>query len=688
MPDQSDVYWCAKDNLDLASEAWARVKDFYTWLPSSTMYARWTRAYRVFYGLAGEEDPFDISKAGSTGQSGELTSIKINHAGSLTRRWVSLISNSIPEFAPIPENDDYTSIAQVDLGKKLLDYFMDTKGVGADLFRTALGAAIFGDSKYEIAWDPMAGPPLSVPDPLMPSKKNAGDLTFRVFTPLDLVIDRRRQDATHDWIITRRMVNRWDLVARYPAQKDDILSAKIEPFPAAPTNSLDAERATGNRNLNDQIPLFTLYHRKSDALPNGRWAFFLNADIFLGAGDLPYSKVPLVPICPGEIIRTPFGESLLHHVTALQEVYDNLASSVVTNNIQTGTQIILMPDNADYSYRELTEGAAVLGYDPGPEGKLKPEALVLTADNSAALNCMKLIVGEMETLYSIGATLRGKPEANVQSGAFGALVAQQALEYSGAFQYSFQQAVQASGDLIIEILRRFADQPIVAEIAGESGNYEVKEFQKKDFAGIRRVAVKSGNPASRTPAFNIAAADSLLAKGVIKDPKDYLTLVRTGNIDTMVKPAETASMNMRRENEQLRKGINPPVLFTDQHKEHIETCLQLLDDPGVRGNEKITTAALAHVQAHLMALRTTDPALLAMRGQTPLPPLPDGSVPTSPAAASPAGPADAGGVPGTQPGPDPVPPQTGGKLPMLPNLPDNPLTGKTWTPQDGAIQPH
>jgi len=35
------------------------------------MYGRWAKAYPVFYGLAGQSDPWDVSYAATTGKEGE-----------------------------------------------------------------------------------------------------------------------------------------------------------------------------------------------------------------------------------------------------------------------------------------------------------------------------------------------------------------------------------------------------------------------------------------------------------------------------------------------------------------------------------------------------------------------------------------------------------------------------------------
>jgi hypothetical protein len=562
-------YWASEQGLDLAREAYSRVRRYYNDLPTTVPFKRWSKAYRNYYGLAGEEDPFDISRAMQTGDKGQLTSIKLNHIGSLGRRAVALVSQTVPDWDIIPEQSDSESQEQASFGGKLLDYYMDTAGVGEKLFDTAEGSIIFSECTLSIGWDPLAGPPLKQPDPNLPNRTKSGDLTFNVFTPLDMVIDRYRYDRNHEWKIERTWANKWNLAARYPQVADRIVgmdASSKDKFPGVITNAIETDRQYKG-DLCDLIPLYTLLHKKTDALPMGKIALFLSEDVLLFEGPFPYGDdLPHATIAPGKMIRTPFGDSGLHHILGLQDVIDNVASSIASNNVALATHIVMFPKGAEYSYQEVAEGLAALEYEPGPDGKMKPEVLSLNASNEVAQAFVEFMVKSAEIIMGIPATLRGTPQPNIQSGAFAALVAQQAMEYAGPFQYSFQQAVARTGNIVIEVLQQYADQPRVVEIAGEDHAYQVRSFSNtgdsdQGVAGIskiHRVAVKSGNPASRTPAFAIAAADSLLQRGALGDPtvaaKRYLELIRTGDLETITSSGEASSMLIRREHEAFRKG--------------------------------------------------------------------------------------------------------------------------------------
>jgi hypothetical protein len=693
-------YWATLQGIDLAKAAFDRVRRYYTDLPLTIMFRRWSKAYRTYYGLAGEEDPFDISRAMQTGERGQLVSVKFNHCGSIGRRAVALVSQTVPDWDIVPEQADSASQEQADFGRKLLDYEMDIGGTGEYLFEAAEGAIIFGECTYSLGWDPLAGPKLSQPDPKLPMRTKVGDLTRKVLTPLDLVVDRFRYDRNHEWKIERTWENKWNLAARYPNLADRITSfdpaSSKDRFPGVITNSIEADRQRKNELMTELIPLYTLLHKPTDALPDGKIALFLSEDVLLYEGPFPYGDdIPHATIAPGKMIRTPYGDSGLHHIMGIQDVLDNVASSIASNNVALATHVIMIPKGAEFDYRELAEGLAALEVDYGPDGKHKPEVLSLNASNEVAQSFVEFAIKSMETNSGISSTLRGNPQPNIQSGAFAALVAQQALEYAGPFQYSFQNAVAKAGNIIIEILQQYADQPRVVEIAGEDHAYQVKSFTNvgdpangvMGISKIHRVAVKSGNPAARTPAFAIAAADALLQRGALGDPavagKRYLQLIKTGDLDTAISASEASSLLIRRENESFRKGECPPVIAVHRHRQHIEEHTAYLDGPETLENPKIGPAGLAHIQQHITALRETDPALLMLIGETPLPPVPGMSpLPTG------TPPSPTHGTPGEQPGPAPAPPTVGGpgKQPEQPQMPKNPLqNGQRWTPADGAI---
>jgi hypothetical protein len=88
----------------------------------------------------------------------------------------------------------------------------------------------------------------------------------------------------------------------------------------------------------DDVPYFEFYHRVSDTMPEGRYTVFVNADVCLFDGPLPFREVPVYRVTPKDIIGTPFGWTVAFDVLALQELVDKLYTVVTTNTMTTGVQ--------------------------------------------------------------------------------------------------------------------------------------------------------------------------------------------------------------------------------------------------------------------------------------------------------------------------------------------------------------
>ena len=84
-------------------------------------------------------------------------------------------------------------------------------------------------------------------------------------------------------------------------------------------------------------------------------------------------------------------------------------------------------------------------------------------------------------------------------------------------------------------------------------------------------------------------------------------------------------------------GSAPLVAPTDKHSIHIEEHKAVLSDPDLREDPVLTKTVMDHIEAHMNALRNTDPELLKLCGETPLPPIQPPGAPQ--------------GVPGPQQGP-------------------------------------
>jgi hypothetical protein len=141
-------------------------------------------------------------------------------------------------------------------------------------------------------------------------------------------------------------------------------------------------------------------------------------------------------------------------------------------------------------------------------------------------------------------------------------------------------------------------------------------------------------------------AEQMMQMKIIKNAQQYFQVINTGRLEAMYEGETDDLLLIKKENEDLLEGRNPLVSPMDKHSVHIDEHSAVLADPDLRSDPDFVKIVMDHIEEHLNMLRNTDPALLQIRGETPLPPLQPNN----------------GNPPGGQPN-QPQPPQPGG----LPN---------------------
>jgi hypothetical protein len=79
---------------------------------------------------------------------------------------------------------------------------------------------------------------------------------------------------------------------------------------------------------------------------------------------------------------------------------------------------------------------------------------------------------------------------------------------------------------------------------------------------------------------------------------------------------------VKAENEDMRDGKQPIALIIDDHKLHFLEHRSILANPEARLDPNLVQIVLAHTKEHIdmiMQLQQTNPALLALMGEQPLP---------------------------------------------------------------------
>lgn len=658
----NDQYWAALPPQELTRKLTRKVTDYYEFCTRFQFLDRWKRSYLAYYGYA--ESGTDSSKLNQAGANGENYVVKVNHFRSLIQNLLTLTTSQRPALQPKAQNTDSQSMNQTILARSVLDYYMTEKRLEKELKKATEFGLIAGEGFLTEEWNATVGEIYMVAPNGAPIYD--GDVEFRVFHPIDVIRECWSENNKTSWYVIREFKNKYDLAAKYPEMAEDILSISKSPDYFSRYTFLTFDSITDS----DYIPVYRFFHEPSEALPNGRQIEFLDIDVFFNDGPLAYKNVPIYRLAPADLHGTPFGFTVAYDLMGLQKNYDSLASIITTNQMNYGVQNILIPRGSEINVVQLAQGLNAIEYDKATGA---PQPLNLVQTPAEIFSQLDRLQHLMETLSGVNSVARGNPESSLHSGSALALVAAQAVQFNNGLQQSYNRLLEDSGTGLIEILQEYATTPRIASIAGKSNRARVQEFKGEHLKGINRVCVETINPISKTAAGRLQEAQDLLQNKMIENPAHYFEVITTGTIDSLYEHETSQILNIRSENEDLATGKSVMAVFTDKHMEHIKEHATCMDSPEARANPQVVQAVTAHIQEHIRLLQTTDPQILTMLGQTPLPPSPPPGSPPQ------------GAGPGAPPMPAGGPPPSG-HPPTPPHPPGQPPQGAAPGPGIPAVQ--
>jgi hypothetical protein len=605
------TYFAAREGKEAASVLLDKATDWKNTLTTNGYLEKLKTCWAAYHGAY-----FTDMSSGHTitfaGEQGELAQLPVNHIRNLAQHMYVMTTSSRPSMEARAANSDYKSSAQVTLANGLLDYYMREKRLERYINKAVELSVVLGAGYVKVEWDATAGSVVEE-DSETGEKIYEGDLRFTNVSPFDVVFDVNREDNNHDWILVRTYKNKFDLAAKYPEYEDKILALDTK------SEQDKSNLRVFRKNESDQVEVWTMYHKKCDAIPEGRELVFLSDEIIIHDQELPYRRIPVFRMSPNEILGTPFGYSNLFDLLPLQEGINHLYSSIMSNNIAFATQNLFVRSGSNIDITNLGGGLNII------QGTEKPEPLNLLGTSQETFNFLSVLESKMEQLSGINSVTRGTPDPaqNLRSGNSLALVQSMAIQFQSGLQNQYVQLVEDLGVAIIEILQDYAMAPRVASIIGVNNRQYLVQFKGTDIQDINRVLVDVGNPLARTTAGRVQMAEQLMQmKPEEFSIQQYAQVINTGRLDGMMESPVDQSNLIQAENERLMQGISVPALVIDDHKEHIMRHRTILNDIDIRTDEEKSRVIFEHIQEHIDFARSTDPAVLTMTNQQPLAPAP------------------------------------------------------------------
>ena len=617
---QEGTYFAARDAKSTMSVLLERSRTFYDRLESNDYLDTVRNMWRAYHGYYSQDD-HEIS---FTGEQGELVDMPVNHFRNLARHLYNIVTGSRPTLDARAINTDYKSLAQTYLANGILDYYMREKGMEEAVMKAAELAVVTGTGYVKMEWNATSGEEYDI-DPETGELNYEGEIEFSNHSVLDVIVDGSKETWDNEWLMVRSFENRYNLAAKYPELEDQIKKLDTKNHSTIKTLTIFSNDET------DDIPVYEFFHKKSEAMPEGRYILALSSDIILIDAPMPYREIPVYRIVPAEILGTPYGYTPMFDVYPLQEQLNASYSTVATNQNAFAVQNVFVPRGADISVNALEGGLNII------EGNARPEPLNLTQTPAEVFTMIKETIQNMETLTGINSVTRGNPEYSLKSGTALAMVQSMALQFNAPIQQRYVRLLEDAGTGLINILKDYANTPKLVALVGRNKRPLLKEFTGEQIENINRVVVDIGNPLSKTIAGRMEMADHLAQMKLLSNPQEYFQILSTGSLETAFEGEMAELLNIKDENEMLLMGEKPEAMFLDQHRLHILEHRAIAAEPNIRKNKELMQTLSEHIQGHIDLLRNTNPDILQMIGEQPLNPPPaagNPNLPPGPAAES------------------------------------------------------
>jgi hypothetical protein len=619
----SEYFAALTDPIQLADEMQEKIRVWREWCGQHGLMGLWQKKLKNYYGVSAAGHTSQAVRSGGT--QGELSMIKVNDLRNLIQNQLVMVTSQRPAGIARAVNADVTSLKASRIGTAIAEYYMNQLGFETR-FVTATEIALLCDEAYiDLFWDKAAGDPIAV-DFETGRPEMSGDCMLRTHAPWNVARDPGLTVEQQRWNIISYRMNKWDAAASYPRFRDSILSEEQSNFPELPMEDIP--------DGSDTIFGHLLVHDRTSAVPEGRYALMIGNNIVMDSTDesggyvLPYAEYPVERIAPSDVIDGPIGYSAANDILALEEVTDALNSIATTNSTNFGGQCLVGPEGANIKVSEIAKGARYFELPPDQVGLLRPLDLLHTPPE--IFNYIGMLNQKKEQAVGVNAVIRGNPAEAGMSGASGsalALIQTQAISFNSGIQRSYFALLSGTMTKLIGILRVYADTPRVAKIVGKSKASGLKEFKYTghDLNSISSIVYEMVNPVSQSLGGRLTFAQDLLKSGLLKNPKQYINVVTTGQTDALIDDDEADQLLILQENEWLVEGKPFQAIITENHQDHLKGHMSVLSSLEAKSNPKLVADTLAHCQEHIdlwMQASQTNPGLLVATAQQPLMPPP------------------------------------------------------------------
>lgn len=532
------------------------------------------------------------------GDAGELVSMSVPQARSLTRQTISIICKQKLNFKALSRASDYASMANGKIAEALTNQLVKTQKLDSKKLLISEHSYVLGQAFWHLEWDAEAGENVSTPgqqQSAIPQK--TGDVKISVLTPQYVFYDWNSPSWEDlSYVVVAERVNRYDLMSLHPELEKEIL--QLPKFNRKMNSSVSGNMfGTSSESINDLVLIYKYYHKPTPACPFGRMMILASDACVFYDGSNPYECLPVIPVIPEKMPDYLLGYPQFSNLAPMQEMLDHNFSVIASNQSAFGVQTVLNPRGSNIDITNI-EGLQWVDYTPQTiDGGGKPEALQLTRTAPELIEMIPQYKNQMAEIANISGALRGTPPAGITAGNALATLTANSIEFLTSFSQTLYSSIEEMMTLSVKYYRMFGAETQIVAMADGKTNY-VQEFKNSDLASFERVTLDITNPTMATYGGRQNDVEQLLAAGLIQDLGTYFRVKEGAPVSATYETVLDESNLIQKENDDLLEGVECPVLFTDNHQMHIAHHKSLLNNPEIRRNGQMVQLILAHIEQH------------------------------------------------------------------------------------------
>lgn len=615
-----DHYWCNGDSEEFGREYFARLGT----ATQGGSYGYLSRlqllAHRHFYGALPTGYVGDMPSAAEVTRSGDQGSnveLRVN--------WLRSHANAKHQIIVAPKlawscqasNTDARSMADASRGSTILEAYWKQGNYETQAISAVLGSILYGEEFLFTYWNSSAGRQMAY-DSESSQVIYEGDCECTSVLPWNVFRDATSNTFDESpWLSARISTNRWELIAKFPEFRDEILAAASPP-PSTLVNASGVSIAVSDP---AKVLCHYFFHKRTPALPTGLQSILINEDCVLEFAPLErcYWQLPIHRMSAGDLKATPWGYTDFWEAMALQDLASDIQGSLATNIVTFGKQMISAESDQNLPIDQIGNGPLVVYR---PKGSPVPVPLQLSASPPEAFKHLDMLRSDQRQILGLNDVSMGEAPTGAPNAQAWALLSTAAITANSGGQRAWVSLVRNVGRSMLNIFKAKASTKRKIAIVGMHGASVPKqeEWDASDFEGIDDVTVEISNPLSQTPAGRLQLAQMYMDRGFVQTPEQLQSVTETGRLDPMTQVLRDELIYITEENEQILKGINPPVKITDSHQMHIREHKGPTFSSDARGIPGVNVAADTHIKEHLDMLMNTDPRVLSILGQAAPPP--------------------------------------------------------------------